>query len=115
MRLIAHTWYYEYSESFVLAVLHALEADTRPPSDEVIFSVEHLAGRHTHSAEQRRIQEAAGTCLTALTARWNLAHADQVLMRGSTPPEAVPDTLVRPVHAELETDPNELLRIGDQP
>jgi hypothetical protein len=92
---------------FFVAALKALEqvGDAR-----ALPVVENLALGRRFTADQRRVQAAAGDCLPYLRIRCDQQRASQTLLRASSASGAPVDTLLRPARGVGATDTSELLR-----
>ena len=95
-----------------LAVLKALEqigvADAVP-------IVEHLANATARTADQKALKAAALECLPLLLVNSSDVEATKTLLRASSPENAAPEALLRPVEFTPDANPNQLLHAADPP
>jgi hypothetical protein len=93
----------------LISILRALEQIGDAPA---VAHVTHLANARVTTADERRVWQAATSCLPFLRERAKLTQVSHSLLRASaaTPPGA--ETLVRPAAAADASDAAQLLRAG---
>jgi len=95
-----------------VAILQAFE---QIGDSKVLPVVTQLVSRKPGTIGERRIHEAAVSCLAALQLRQEQARSSQTLLRASHLAPAASDTLLRPAEGSQETSSAELLRADVSP